>query len=513
MVWWGYKAAGKMIGTSAKVGARGGANLGDNLASKLAQHSAGRGARRGYLAPGDPTPPPTATTDYLDYRGIASWPEAQNLDGGQFPLGAFSDLSKGKPRGPIGLPAQVINRHAVVVGPAGSGKTFSLLIPWMYAALMANWSVVAVDVKGDLREDFLDFKDAQGGGALGARLRKWDFTDPVRSSPWQWLAELHDDARVDAAITALLGRRPEQSTGDPYFYQRDYRTLRGLLLFARTVVPTARTASDLIRLLEDDIKLDALVKQNPHAPGVADLEAALRYPQADYPKIISGVVTALSALDSSGVSAVTRATAKRPSINLEAALDDHQLLIIGATLKGGQVSATLSSLLLNQLAQRLYERFGQERRPVLLVIDEAPQIVDRVDIAKLMEVSRSAGVGVVVAMQDVAQIKDENDRSSILSNAAAFAILPGASPKSVEEFGKRLGQRFERTIGMSVGGPRTGFGAPPPSQTLGTEAVPVLREREIMQPPVGQRAAVVHVKAQELGVTTKPLLVDMHREP
>ena len=503
MVWWGYKAMGK----ATVVGARTGANVGDSVAAKMALHAAGRGARRGYLAPGDPTPPPTATTDYLDYRGVATWPEAQNLDGGQFPLGTFSDLRKGRPRGPIGLPGEVINRHAVVVGPAGSGKTHSLLIPWMHAALIANWSVVAVDVKGDLRESFLDFKDAQGGDALGARLTKWDFTDPRQSSPWEWIGELRDDARVDAAITALLGRRPEQSTADPYFYQRDYRTLRGLLLFARSVAPQVRTASELIRLIEDDIKLDALVKQHPRAPGSSDLEAVLRYPQADYPKIVSGVVTALSALDSAAVNAVTRASATRPSIDLERALDDHQLLIVGAALKGGQVSATLSSLLLNQLAQRLYERFGQRRRPVLLVIDEAPQIVDRVDIAKLMEVSRSAGVGVVVAMQDVAQLKDENDRSSVLSNAAAFAILPGASPKSVEEFGKRLGQRFEQTMGMNVGR-RTG----PPTQSYGTESVPVLREREIMQPPFGGRAAIVHVKAPELGVTGKPLLVDLERD-
>jgi type IV secretory pathway TraG/TraD family ATPase VirD4 len=507
MVWWGYKAMGKAAGA----GARSGAHVGESLASRLALHTAGRGARRGYLAPGDPTPPPTATMDYLDYRGVASWPEAKNLDGCQFGLGAFSDLAKGRFVGPIGLPGEVINRHAVVVGPAGSGKTYSLLIPWIYAALMANWSVVAVDVKGDLREGFLDFKDAQGDGALGARLTKWDFTEPRQSSPWEWLAELHDEARVDAAITALLGRRPEQSSADPYFYQRDYRTLRGLLLFARAAAPHARTPSDLIRLIEDDVKLDALIKQHLRAAGAADIEAALRYPQADYPKIISGVVTALSALDTPAVNAVTRAAPNRPSIDLEQALDDHQLLIIGAALRGGQVSATLSSLMLNQLSQRLYERFGQRRRPVLLVIDEAPQIVDRVDIAKLMEVSRSAGVGVVVAMQDVAQIKDENDRSSILSNAAAFAILPGASPKSVEEFSKRLGQRFERTVGLSSDGVRSPFGSGRPSQTLGTEAVPVLREREIMQPPFGGRAAVVHIKAPELGVTSKPLLVDMER--
>ncbi len=206
MVWWGYKAAGKAIGTSAKVGAKAGASLGDSLSSKMALHSAGRGARRGYLAPGDPTPPPTAGADYLDYRGVASWQEAQNLDDGQFPLGAFSDIAKGKVRGPIGLPGQVINRHAVVVGPAGSGKTYSLLIPWMYAALISNWSVVAVDVKGDLREDFLDFKDAQGAGALGARLTKWDFTDPLHSSPWQWLGR---------AARRRAGRRGDHGAARP----------------------------------------------------------------------------------------------------------------------------------------------------------------------------------------------------------------------------------------------------------------------------------------------------------
>lgn len=316
---------------------------------------------------------------------------------------------------------------------------------------------------------------------------------------------------MDAAVTAVLGRRRENSSADPYFYQRDYRTLRGLLMFVRAVMPHVRTATDLIRVLEDDVKLDAAVKQSPGAPGQADLEAALRYPQADYPKVVSGVVTALSALDSAGVSAVTRAAPGRPSINLEAALHDHHLLIIGAALKGGQVSATLTSLMLNQLTQRLYERFDQQRRPVLLVIDEMPQIIDRVDVAQLMEVSRSAGVGVVTAVQDVAQLKDENDRSSILSNAATFAILPGSSHKSVEAFGNRLGQRFERTVGLSVGGPRAGLGSAQPSQSFGTESVPVLREREIMQPPVGARPALVHVNAGELGITGKPLLIDLER--
>ena len=70
-------------------------------------------------------------------------------------------------------------------------------------------------------------------------------------------------------------------------------------------------------------------------------------------------MAALSALTGAGVSAVTRAAPGRPSIDLEQALDDHHLLIVCAPLRGGQVSETLSSLMLNQLKQRLYERFGK----------------------------------------------------------------------------------------------------------------------------------------------------------
>lgn len=511
-MWWGYKAAGKMIGGSARTGARTGSAMGDTLNHRMTMRSASKGARRGYLAPGDPTPPPTAPTDYFDYRGVATWNEASNLDDGQFPLGAFLDLKKGKACGPIGVPGQALNRHAVVVGPSGSGKTFSLLVPWIYAALESGWSVVAVDVKGDLRENVMDFVDAQGSSGLGAGLVKWDFTDPRRSLPWDWISELHDEARVDAAVTAILGK-PQQSGGaDPFFFQRDYRTLRGMLMFARAALPKVRTAADLLRALEDDVALDASVRANPRAPGAGDLSGGvLSYPQADYAKAVSGVVTHLSALDTTGVNAVTRTSSARPSLNLERALEEHQLLVIGAPLRAGEVSVTMSGLILNQLTQRLYERFSSDGRPVLLVIDEAPVVAQRVEITRMMDVARSAGVGVVTAMQDVTQIKDENERSSILSNAATFAILPGASPASAKAFGERLGQRHEQTFGLNYGGGPSSFGGRIPGQSYGTESVPVMREREIMQPPFSPRCAVVHLKVSELGITNKPLLIDMER--
>lgn len=509
-MWWGYKAAGKAIGGGARAGGRVGEQLGARAASAASLRAASKGAKRGYLVPGDPTPPPTAPMGYLDYRGIAEWQEVRMLEDGQFPIGMAADLRRGRFRGPIGLPGEVLNRHALVIGPAGSGKTYSVLLPWIYAAAVSGWSVVAVDVKGDLRDLFIEFKRLYGDPAVKTRIHRWDFFNPGRSVAWEWLAELNEDARVDAAVTAILGKRPE-GNADPYFYQRDYRTLRGMFKFVRLVAPNLRTATDVLRVLQDDQLLDGLVRRHPHAPGAADLQAVLRFPPADYPKVVAGVVTALSALDNDGVNAVTQAAPGRTTLDLATALDEPGLLIVGAPLRGGQISETLSSLLLNQLAQRLYERFTSAQRPVLLVLDEAKTIAGRVDLAKLMEVSRSAGVGVVVACQDLLHFADGSDRSSIMTNAATCVMLPGASAGSVQAFSERLGERYEQTFGLSDAGPRGGFGAHQPNQSFGTEVVPVLRAREISQPPFGARPAIVQVNAAAQGIVPKPLVVDLER--
>ena len=80
----------------------------------------------------------------------------------------------------------------------------------------------------------------------------------------------------------------------------------------------------------------------------------------DYAKVVSGVVTSLAVLDTQNATTVTA----EPRLNLDEALESHHMLVVGAPLSGGQLSVALSSLLLGQLKQRLYERFsGNTVRP------------------------------------------------------------------------------------------------------------------------------------------------------
>lgn len=89
-----------------------------------------------------------------------------------------------------------------------------------------------------------------------------------------------------------------------------------------------------------------------------------------------------------------------------------------------------------------------------------------------MEVARSAEVGVVLALQDAAQIADENERSSILSNSATLAVLPGVSPLTVEQVAKRLGTRTERAFSLSSGATGQGWPSSRLTQTLRHRAGP-----------------------------------------
>src|SRR5262245_57203270 len=66
--------------------------------------------------------------------------------------------------------------------------------------------------------------------------------------------------------------------------------------------------------------------------------------------------------------------------------------------------------------------------------------VSRVDIQSFLAVARQARVAGLVAVQDVMQFDDPNERSSIFGNCSILVYLPQTSQASAEMLSKRLGQ-------------------------------------------------------------------------
>lgn len=448
------------------------------------------------LGPGARDPQP-GTGDFYDYRGVARPRELRQFEAQPFSLGAVIDASGRRRSYGIGLPLDYLRRHAAVIGSTGSGKTKSVLVPWMASALRLGCTVIATDISGDLTDDLDRHRAATG--PFNAIVGRWDYAHPSTSLSWNWMGSLADDEAILAAVEALNGReKPNDS--QPFFHQRDGRYLRGLLELMRWLKPDS-SGRNLLWLLRDQAALSAVITAHANHPGAQRLHDLLGRKPDEYSQSISGVINALEVWDHPGLAAVT----SRSELDLDALLERPSLLVVGAAIHGGRTSEVTSSLLLSQIIQRLYKRFQTTNpRPVLLVIDEAARIANRIPLEELLSVGRRAGVMVVFATQDVGQIRDENERLSILGNCATYVGLPGPTQSNSDYLTRRLGSRRQsaqslgRSYGSSSGRTR--------SQHI--EDVPVLGVREIQSPPWGPRTAVVH----STQVSAKPFLVDLTRQ-
>ena len=361
---------------------------------------------------------------------------------------------------------------------------------------------MTIDVKGNLISRVRKAVQASGQ-PLGIRADVLDYTHPGKSIGWNWIAELDSERAIDNAVQSIVGKEPPPKS-DPYFFHMDSQILRGLLELAAASPQRDRlTAALLLRTLKDQGKLAQRLKRYSSSPAytrLRDLETL--YPD-EYAKRISGVAIRLDALASPMVEAVTN----RSDIRAQDLLNRQALVSVVAPVQDGQMAATLSSLFINQLLFRAYDRFVNPGGvPVLLVLDEAAQLAGRVDFESLLSVAREARLAAVIAVQDVAQFKDENQRSIIFANCGTAVFMPRTSSKSAELLAKRLGEHPVQTSSVSVGPASSGWGTQTNRSTQ-TQMVPVLGAREIMNvgDPFGRFAAVIHAP----DLDNRPFVVDL----
>ena len=464
----------------------------------------GAAIRRGLVGPWDPIP--AGASNYLDYSGLATYGDL-SVDPWVFPIGKYI-LPKGKvwkAREELGVNDHVANRHAVVYAPAGSGKTAGVIVPWIYHAMRYGYFVIALDLKGN--NDLLD--QVQGyayakGSLPDVTVSSFDYTNPRKSVSWNWIRDLKDESAIDNAANTLVGK--SNSDHNKEFRLRDVGWLRGLLEFA---VDTGQpwTAETLVNLLNDPDRFGRLLRNvgTQRAQGrlrtLIDVMAPGSIDYDDYFRKVQFLLTYLEPLNTYGFNSVT----KRGEVGLRDLAVESGLLVVTAPLADASLSATVSSLFVSQFINLQLKKFNQNNRPVLIVLDEAARMKDRIDIEQLLATSRSANTSILLAVQDVTQFNDEKERNAILANCATHILLGGAGEATTTYFGSRLGQRVANRATLNQNFGRDGHGL----QTgVGSMEVPVLGRNEMANPPGGAYSALVH--CYEL--SHKPILVDLTRD-
>lgn len=468
----------------------------NGLRGGLANFSLGR--REVVLAPGDRSPQAGQVQDYWDYRGVAEEQELRALFQGVVRLGHYWHPKRGRGR-ELFLPIELLYRNCAIVGPPGSGKTESIIVPWIKQLLGAGYSVITVDIKGDLYDRLIG--DVQ---KMGVRIWYWNPGDPSRSLCWNWFDEVNFPRDVEAVALSILGR-PKPNDPQPFFYERDYRWLRSLVKLVKQAYGQQAKPSLLYEIAGDQRTIRDILNRYPSVKGLSvELSDLLQFAPDEHSRAVSGLLNALHLFNEPSMKRVSeRSDFRLPSVGLA-----PTLLIVGASLADARAGEVLSSVLLNLLFNFIYRRFSpsgsQKAIPLHLIIDEAPRLKERVNFSEILSIARSAKIGICLAMQDIAQLGDVQEQSAILANCLTIIMLKGSSPVSAKYFSERLGQRVDYVVSQNVyQGPFDLF--PQSGRGLQTANVPVLREREIMYPPFGNYFAVAQVSP----VSNKPFLLEL----
>jgi type IV secretory pathway TraG/TraD family ATPase VirD4 len=491
-LWWrGFKAVN-----------RAGMSVGRSLAEDLTQRRAAAAVRpsrkamqTGILAPGD-GPPSGSLGSFLDYREVLLPPNVQVLNSGAFPIGAVVHPQNGWGEFPVFLDWEEVRRHLAVIGPAGTGKTYNVMVPLVVGAAESGLSTVVVDTKGDFLDEISAFK-ARHGITNKYPVVRWDIADPVASRSWNPLAEVTSANAAAQVALAFLGA-VDPLDHQKSFAERDHRWLRGLVHLLVSTRGAGTHPQDLYALVVNQQAVVTLAQQAPQA--ATDIIDLVRFPPGDYAKATWALANRLSWLAEPPLSAMLSGVGPR-AFTLSQVIGGGSIVKIGARISGGERTMTAAALMLNLLKIRCMEQFGQTPIRMLWVMDEAPKYANRIELDQILDFMRGAGVAACIGAQDVTQFGDTVAQERMLANADTLIAMKGVSAATAEFVSRRLGDVRAATTTTTL--QDRGRWAP----SISYETKPMLGSREIMQPPVGRYGGLVHIR----GSSPHPFLVTFDR--
>ena len=349
---------------------------------------------------------------------------------------------------PVGNPF----RGTLIVGSAGSGKSFSVFNPYIEQMIEHGYTMMLYDFKmPDLTKVVYNALNRNGGKyKTTPQFYCINFKDPVKSNRCnpiapEYLVDIIDASETARVVMEALNKGNEKKD---FFWMSAQQYIGICMWLLRIYTPPGGAMGDwcdfphLIELINQDYtKVLDIVKRQPALDGKARvfIDALEANAQDQLQGQIASARIPLNDIASPILYWVLSGNDFNLDINDP---EEPKVLCIGNDPDRQQVYGAALSL----FTFRVIKRVNQPGRlPCALMMDELPTISVQ-GLANLMATARSNKVAVVLGVQDISQITaDYGEKEAEKIIALPANVFVGASSvKTAEKYSKEFGKEFRR---------------------------------------------------------------------
>ncbi|MCC7433104.1 MAG: type IV secretory system conjugative DNA transfer family protein [Methanoregulaceae archaeon] len=322
------------------------------------------------------------------------------------------------------FPEHVRERHTLILGKTGSGKTTKILTVLMYGDLLNQEStVVVIDAKGDLTSVVLEMAEK----ARGKRANVIYFSplEPLHSIRWNPFDGLSDRGGCQE-IAQCLSFIDKSTTSDGTYFKVQGTKLVTDLLHVHIAAGSPINPAGLKRLL--DLPADAIVKDLQRS-GVSNIPASLIYAVRDN-KNAETTITVAENLCEAFADPRISATTSQGEFKFDM-LSDQPCVFIYRCPEGSSRLASLTTVFLSRLLAWTVDcanrHGGSLPRPMNCYVDEfASSLAAPIPIEDSIHTSRSRKCFFTVAVQSLGQVRERYGpgASALLDGFGTLIAVP-----------------------------------------------------------------------------------------
>ncbi len=321
----------------------------------------------------------------------------------------------------VGVQERELSAHGLILGASGSGKTTALLTV-LGQQIRRGVPVVVIDLKGS---PTFSAQLARSAAAAGRPFKLWTPDGPGFWNPLQ-----HGNATEGKDKLIATERFSE-----PHYQRAAERYVQRLLHILGQLHPGTPSTLEEVVALMDPKRLPPLLRDLPQdlAERVQDYASGLTFDQVS---AVRGLQTRLAVITESAAGPYLQPHGQG-TIDLRHALDGPEVVLFSLnSSRYGKLAAQLGTLVVQDLisasGQRLdAQRSGQAPGLAMIAIDEFSAIGGE-HVVSLFARGREAGIGVVVATQEMADLANAGHgiRDQVVGSTAFKLILRQDVPES-----------------------------------------------------------------------------------